>query len=123
MLLNDFFTINGLQVSGTDVTATIIIDPAHKIFEGHFPGQPVVPGVCQMQILKEIMEMVTEKKLDVVKAYDMKFLAVIDPSKNDHVSVSIKYAEDPSGGLQVTGSLFKDELQHFKFKGLLNFQH
>ncbi|MFN8249181.1 MAG: 3-hydroxyacyl-ACP dehydratase [Ferruginibacter sp.] len=123
MLLNDFFTINGLQVSGTDVTATIIIDPAHKIFEGHFPGQPVVPGVCQMQMLKEIMEMVTEKKLDVVKAYDMKFLAVIDPSKNDQVSVSIKYAEDPSGGLQVTGSLFKDELQHFKFKGLLNFQH
>lgn len=123
MLLNDFFTINGLQVSGTDVTATIIIDPAHKIFEGHFPGQPVVPGVCQMQILKEIMEMVTEKKLDVVKAYDMKFLAVIDPSKNDQVSVSIKYAEDPSGGLQVTGNLFKDELQHFKFKGLLNFQH
>lgn len=123
MLLNDFFTINGLQVSGTDVTATIIIDPAHKIFEGHFPGQPVVPGVCQMQILKEIMEMVTEKKLDVVKAYDMKFLAVIDPSKNNLVSVSIKYAEDPSGGLQVTGNLFKDELQYFKFKGLLNFQH
>lgn len=123
MLLNDFFTLNGLQVSGADIAATIIIDPAHKIFEGHFPGQPVVPGVCQMQMLKEIMEMVTEKKLDVVKAYDMKFLAVIDPSKNSQVSVSIKYAEDPSGELQVTGSLFKDELQHFKFKGLLNFQH
>lgn len=122
MLLNDFFTVSNLQVNGTDVTAGITINPAHKIFEGHFPNQPVVPGVCQMQMVKELMEMVTGKKMNVAKVQDMKFLAVIDPSRNNEIALSLKYADDPSGSVQVTASLFKDELTHFKFKGLLSFQ-
>ena len=64
MLLNDFFTIRDKVTSETEIWAELIINSNHKIFEGHFPNQPVVPGVCMMQMIKEITENVIGKPTD-----------------------------------------------------------
>ena len=120
MLLNDFFHINDLQTEGFDVKATIIINADHKIFEGHFPGHPVVPGVCMMQMIKEILEQVLGKRTNLVKATDMKFLAVINPRVNNLIHTSIKYSTDENGAINIQASLYKDELVHFKCKAQLS---
>ncbi|MFM6925905.1 MAG: hypothetical protein ACKOU7_10430 [Ferruginibacter sp.] len=122
ILLNDFFTINDTVSSETEIWAELRIDANHKIFEGHFPDQPVVPGVCMMQMIKEILEQVIGKGTNLVQAADMKFLAVINPLENNLIHASIKYGTDESGALNVVASLFKDELVHFKFKGQFVFQ-
>ncbi len=117
ILLNNFFTINDTVKSETEIWAELFINADHKIFEGHFPNQPVVPGVCMMQIIKEILEQVIEKETNLVQAADMKFLAVINPIENNLIHASIKYATDETGAINIVASLFKDELVHFKFKG------
>jgi 3-hydroxyacyl-[acyl-carrier-protein] dehydratase len=117
ILLNDFFTINDTVSSETEIWAELRINANHKIFEGHFPSQPVVPGVCMMQMIKEIMEQVTGKETNLVQAADMKFLAVINPLENNLIHASIKYATEESSAVNIVASLFKDELVHFKFKG------
>ena len=94
MLLNSFFEISNLQANGPDITATLTINREHEIFIGHFPGQPVVPGVCMMQMIKEIMEHEKKKKMNLVKAHDMKFLAVIDPSVNNCINAVLKFSQD-----------------------------
>ncbi len=117
MLLNDFFTLNDKVTSETEIWAELFINADHKIFEGHFPNQPVVPGVCMMQMIKEILEQVIEKQTNLLQAADMKFLAVINPQENNLIHASIKYAAVENGNINVVASLFKDELVHFKFKG------
>jgi 3-hydroxyacyl-[acyl-carrier-protein] dehydratase len=119
ILLNEFFTINETVNSQTEIWAELRINANHKIFEGHFPNQPVVPGVCMMQMIKEILEQVIGKETNLVQAADMKFLAVINPIENNLIHASIKYAIDETGAVNVVASLFKDELVHFKFKGQL----
>ncbi len=117
ILLNDFFTINETVNSETEIWAELHINADHKIFEGHFPNQPVVPGVCMMQMIKEILEQVIGKETNLLLAADMKFLAIINPIENNLIHASIKYASDESGSINIVASLFKDELVHFKFKG------
>ena len=119
MLLNDFFKINDTESSDSEIWAELVIDADHKIFEGHFPNQPVVPGVCMMQMIKEVLEYVIGKETNLVQAADMKFLAVINPQENNLVHASIKYADDETGAINIVALLFKDELVHFKFKGQL----
>lgn len=118
MLLNDFFTIEKMETTGTELKAELVINPGHKIFEGHFPGQPVVPGVCMMEMVKEIVEGELGKKTNLVKAQEMKFLAVIDPVKNNLISTNIKYTAGEDGNINVIASFFKEELMHFRFKGV-----
>ena len=122
MLQGDFFTISSIETTNFEIKATLVINASHKIFVGHFPGQPVVPGVCMMQMVKEIMEQVTGKKTDLIKSAEMKFLAIIDPSHYNKISATLKYAIDDNQNMIVSAVLFKDELTHFKFKGVFAFQ-
>jgi 3-hydroxyacyl-[acyl-carrier-protein] dehydratase len=120
MLLNNFFTISNLEPLGFDIKAELIVNANHQIFEGHFPGQPVVPGVCMMQMVKEIMEVVLQKKINLVKAHEMKFLAVIDPQQNNDIHAQLKYTPGENDSVTVSATLFKNEIIHFKFKGVFN---
>lgn len=114
MLLNDFFRISNTESSATEIWAELFINGDHKIFEGHFPNQPVVPGVCMMQMVKEIVEQVLGKQTNLINAAEMKFLAVINPLENNLVQATIKYSEDEKGIINIAASIYKDELLHFK---------
>ncbi|MBK7375782.1 MAG: 3-hydroxyacyl-ACP dehydratase [Chitinophagaceae bacterium] len=107
MLLNDFFTINTIETSDAEVKAELVIHAGHRIFDGHFPGQPVVPGVCMMQMVKEVLEQVLEKETMLSTAAEMKFLAVIDPTKNNSISAHIKYTREEDGTVKGTASLLR----------------
>ncbi len=122
MLLNDFFIIQKIETSDTEIKALLVINAAHKIFEGHFPGQPVVPGVCMMQMIKETLETVTCGSTDLVSAPEIKFLVIIDPSQNNIIEAELKYKPEENGYVNVTAVLSKGETIHFKFKGLFHFQ-
>ncbi len=117
MLLGNFFTISNKAITASNVTATVHIDATHKIFEGHFPGQPVVPGVCMMQMIKEILETVVEKKLQMKKADSLKFLSVINPVENPQVISEFSYDDKGIDGITVNGRLYKDAITFLKFKG------
>ena len=118
MLLNDFYSIVKQESGAGTVKAVVAFNKSHKIFEGHFPGLPIVPGVCMMQIIREIMEVATEKSLMITGADNMKFLSVINPDQNPEVDVSITYSED-SGTFNVNASLFAGTVTFFKLKAAL----
>src|SRR5258705_13864017 len=122
MLQGDFFDIHKLKTAGFDIKADLVINAGHKIFEGHFAGHPVVPGVCMMQMVKEILEQVFKKKTNLASAADMKFLAIINPEENTNIQAVLKYKIEETSNMTVWASLFKDDRIYFKFKGVFNFQ-
>lgn len=38
---------------GKDITATFYVDPTREIFQGHFPGDPVLPGVYSVECMAQ----------------------------------------------------------------------
>ena len=117
MLKNDFFYIQSLSDDKEIISAVIEINPFHKIFEGHFPGQPVVPGVCMMQMIKEITETATGRDFFLQKADLVKFLSVIIPQKDSAIQVRIKYTGTENNALNFEATLFKEDTIYLKFKG------
>jgi len=118
MLVNDFFTIDKLEKEGVEIRADLVINAGHRIFEGHFPGHPVVPGVCMMQMVKEIIEQVIGKKTNLLRAGELKFLAIIDPQENNIVKAVLKYNMEQNGNVAVSATFFIESVIHFKIKGL-----
>ena len=119
MLAGNFFTINTIKTSGNKIKAQIEINPSHPIFHGHFPAHPLVPGVCMMQMIKEIAESVIGQKTRLVKSDHLKFLSVIDPRVNSSIQADLSYTIDEGGEINIVASLLNAEVIFLKFKGIL----
>jgi 3-hydroxyacyl-[acyl-carrier-protein] dehydratase len=81
MLLNKLYKITGLH-ENTDTSgfmAEIELNPRHPLFEGHFQGNPILPGVCTVQIIKELLEQSVQKPLRMTKAANIKYLGFVNP--------------------------------------------
>jgi len=117
MLQNDLFHFTALRTEGNVVRTTVELNAAHAIFAGHFPDQPILPGVCMMQIVKELLEEVTGTPTRLTKASEMKFLAVIDPNENPSVDLELTHTavED---SIKVDATIHNATVKFFKFKGL-----
>ena len=117
MLLGNFFNISEQSITDNSINATLDINASHHIFDGHFPGQPVVPGVCMMQMIKELLEAAIGKKTQLRKADFMKFLAVINPLENPTINAEFSYSTTENGGVQINGRLNNHATTFLKFKG------
>lgn len=89
MLLKDFYKTSTLETVDNVSTATITINKNHEIFKGHFPGNPVTPGVCMMQIIKELTEDIVNKELFMESSGNIKFMAIINPEKNPDLVLTL----------------------------------
>ena len=118
MLEGHFYTVKSPLLQEDSIQAVLEINPAHEIFKGHFPGQPVVPGVCMMQIVKELLQKSTGRSLRLLHGQDLKFLSVIDPQKNNTVHAEANCSVLATGDINVTARLFLNEITFFKFKGV-----
>ena len=87
----------------------------NEIFGGHFPGQPVVPGACLLQLIKEILEEALEKPLRLKKAIQLKFINMVLPGDNELIlELSYKLIANE---ISVTGKIANAEVVCFKFQG------
>lgn len=112
---NELYTISNWQHTGESFTCTVNYDAAHPIFEGHFPGQPVVPGVCTMDMIKEMLQTALDKKLLLRTTGQVKFLQLILPDVQPEVVVTWQTSDT---GYNVTASLKANDAFLFKMNGV-----
>lgn len=80
MLLKDFYKVISLEnTADNKYLAVILINEEHDVFKGHFPDNPIMPGVCMMQIIKELTEQISGSSLFMQSLSNVKFMALINP--------------------------------------------
>ncbi|MGE9311155.1 3-hydroxyacyl-ACP dehydratase [Niabella sp. CJ426] len=94
MLIENLYTLDSFNDDAQKAVASVTLNAHHKIFEGHFPGQPVLPGVCQLQMVKELLERATKQKLFLAEAANCKFLQMIDPTQTNVLVITIDYKKE-----------------------------
>ena len=119
MLLNNLFFVDRSDNTETSIQASVRIKKDHPIFSGHFPDMPILPGVCMVQLIRELVELNNQSKLILSEASNIKFLAPIDPTKNDVIDVTISIVKQPDKSCDVNASLFSGSTVFFKMKALL----
>lgn len=117
MLKGSLYKVVSLSHLDGTIHASLQINPRHEIFEGHFPGQPVLPGACMLQILKEVLEDTLSRKLQLQKADQLKFIQLIDPHVDNIVELNLSHKITTSNNLYVTGNLTSAGATCFKFQG------
>jgi len=91
MLLNELYTIQEKTQIENGLSATIELNPEHFVYKAHFPGNPITPGVCLLQIAKEILAVHFNSNLTFAAAKNVKFLQVLNPLQNSNATYKINW--------------------------------
>lgn len=90
MVLKDFYKIlSEEKISDSKHNITILINEKHEVFKGHFPGNPIMPGVCMIQIIKELTEKITQEALMIHTLSNVKFMALINPENTPELRLEL----------------------------------
>jgi len=90
MVLKDFYKVLSEEnTTDSKYTITILVNEKHDVFKGHFPGNPIMPGVCMIQIIKELTEKITESTLMIQTLSNVKFMALINPEATPELRLEL----------------------------------
>ena len=90
MFEGTLYIINELIINNDSVNAKISLNSNHEIFKGHFPDMPILPGVCTLQIIKELLIKKINKNLILTRGDNIKFTAIINPLETKNIEFDIK---------------------------------
>jgi 3-hydroxyacyl-[acyl-carrier-protein] dehydratase len=125
MLINDLFVVedlqpgdgmqsgDGIQSGDGTLTARVHLRFPHPIFDGHFPGRPVLPGACLVQLVEELVASVAGAEMRLFRAGPVKFIAMVDPLRDGSIVMKLQFTTD---GL-ITAEGINAGATCFRFKG------
>ena len=100
-------------------SVTLTLDRSHEIFKGHFPGSPILPGVCQVEMVRELAEGILGFELLLSRASQVKFLNLINPLISEVLQMNLKFIEQDSGEFDVSAEVTSADNVFMKMKGRL----
>lgn len=118
MLLQDkFYKVNGVEKTDEQNAVfhcTLLSDC--DVYRGHFPGNPVSPGVCNIEMIKECAMMLTGQRLVIKGIKQCRLTAVASPAVCPEVDVTV--AVTPvEGGYSVVASIADSNQSYMEYKG------
>ena len=64
---NNFYRIKHVVEGENGFKCTVEIMEKHPIYEGHFPFEPIVPGVCTLAIIRSCLSVYSDKNISFSK--------------------------------------------------------
>ncbi len=121
MLVDHLYSIEQTTWEQSIIRSRLLVNAAHPVFKGHFPDVPVLPGVCMIQCVKELIETSLQVKSSIDKADMIKFLSMLNPVESNVIDAEIVIRERTETGLVFQASLKNADRFLLKYSGSLLF--
>ena len=69
--------------------ATIRLLPESPVYQGHFPGYPITPGVCLVEIALELFSEREGRPVRLVAAKNIKFMSPVLPTETTELRFNL----------------------------------
>lgn len=96
LTIEKLYKVNSVVENGDEITFDISVQANHKVFGGHFPGNPIMPGVAMLEIVKRVLSTHKQNLLQWKSISNCKFLEILNPNQYPRISlcVNISLKED-----------------------------
>ena len=112
MMPDTRYRLTGLHHDDGKLRCQLTVPADSPYFEGHFPGNPIVPGVAQVQMLSEALTVVLGHEVQWRALEQVRFRRPIQPDVACQLEVDIDHGCDrvtfrlaDAGGLTTDGAL------------------
>lgn len=113
----NLYTIQSMEGSGEILSVSVGIKRDHPVFNGHFPGKPVLPGVCTLRIAGELLSKYLNKECLLVNGENIKFMSLVIPGENTILNYEMSFSNKEENIISVKCTVTSNEVDVLKMKG------
>ena len=110
MLEQELYSV--IEITGNAVR--VRLNPESAVFQGHFPGNPITPGVCQVGIIGEVAAKICGGSLVLREVKILKYTDILRPTAED-VEVKFDKLEDVGEEVAAKGTVVSGNKVFTKF--------
>jgi 3-hydroxyacyl-[acyl-carrier-protein] dehydratase len=88
--MEELYSITPGDVTENSWSFTVEFNTNHPLFDGHFPGFPIVPGAVLVQMVRELAEFQLKKKIRLKELTQVKFLKMVLPAETTQLDVVLQ---------------------------------
>lgn len=101
-LEDNFYIVRSVVLTNQGAfTGEVELLPQHPIYEGHFPQQAVVPGVCTLTIIKECLGKALQREVRFSAIKECKYLSALLPFDGLTLKLDFQLVESQLRGVVV----------------------
>lgn len=89
------------ETASSEMLAKAAVRPASPWFSGHFPGEPILPGIAQIALVLETIRQAEERDVCLVGLKRVRFKQVIQPDDEITIKIKPRDKKDDSYSFQV----------------------
>ncbi len=93
-LRDNMYVVDGRSAQDGGIRFGIRLVPESVVFQSHFPDHPVMPGVCVVEMCRELVGEACGAEVEIGAVRNAKFLKIISPDEVTSLSVDLKYSEE-----------------------------
>lgn len=98
-MFQNLYSIDNESLLDESFSYGISFNADHQIYKVHFPGTPITPGACQLEIIRQLAALYIGKDVQIIEVKNIKFLRIITPLENVSVIVEGQISRDQETGL------------------------
>jgi 3-hydroxyacyl-[acyl-carrier-protein] dehydratase len=114
-MINSKIAISGIR--DQQLSAEFCFPGNLDLFVGHFPGNPLLPGIVQIEMVKFTVEQALDHAYGIRSINRIKFTSLIHPEVPIHLSIRLTHSDD---GLVINATLKTENKIASKINMLLN---
>lgn len=112
----EIFKVERVDHADNIIKVILSINADSPIFNGHFPGQPVIPGACMLQVVKDVLAGSLGYGVQLKNGDNLKFVGMIVPDAASAVTLEISY-KVIDNSISVNAKLSEGDRVCFKLQG------
>lgn len=83
--LDNLFIIKSVEETENGFTARLCCNPAHPVYQAHFPDNPITPGACLLKTACEVLQQKMGRPLYLKSSKNIKYLNLLIPAKEKEI--------------------------------------
>ena len=122
MLLKDkfFAVLHEEKISANEAVYLCELKSDCDVYQGHFPGKPVSPGVCNIEMIRECAELLTGENLLIQTIKQCRLTAIATPTVCPEVDVTVNVSVNDDACV-VLATIADASQTYMEFKGQMTF--
>lgn len=92
--MHNYYHIISQQVEEQRATFVVALDPSCPVYEGHFPGNPIAPGACNIEMVRQCACRAMGREIRITAIRQCKFLMLIRPGVPEQPVIQMSWTPE-----------------------------